>query len=510
MNTIQIKDIYAGMPDAKDEIDTGQAENFFASFIIPPELPVNNMLNGKKFLVAGYKGVGKTSILYYLQHLAQERDPQTCTSFLYFKSDIEELKKSNMDSVAKRLTATVDIRGEIQPNKVEFLHLWRWVFFRKIVDDCEENEHGLFIEDENWNDFVKNVNKISFSSDDKKTISLSSLSVLLHASTESGLAASANATFDRISKNDSAFRKLIDTVDQCEHLFSKLVRTDIPYYIFVDEMEAYCGDVELFSRDLTLIRDIIFTIHRLNGYGKVKIIAAIRNEIIYAMDRFIQTKEINKITDGFSVPIKWSYGNTNSFEHPIIKILMQRIAVASGGVPQAFKDWFPEQVNGRDTVSYILDNGWNKPRDIVRFLIAAQNDSLHCCDTAFSQAAFNTLRKEYSKNSLTEIRQELQSLYTSEEIEIVMRLLRGGTRIITPEQIRRNTAKGSKARAFWDERKDDILEDFYRVGFWGNVNRNGEQYVWRWNHKGDTGVLTGNGWELAIHNALCSELSIVS
>lgn len=103
----------------------------------------------------------------------------------------------------------------------------------------------------------------------------------------------------------------------------------------------------------------------------------------------------------------------------------------------------------------------------------------------------------------------MQSLYTSEEIEIVMRLLRGGTRIITPEQIRRNTTKGSKARAFWDERKDDILEDFYRVGFWGNVNRMGGQYAWRWNHKGDTGVLTGNGWELAIHNALCSELSIV-
>lgn len=508
MPTTRIIDIYAGMPDAKDEINTGLADKFFASFIIPPELPVDNMLNGRKFLVAGYKGVGKTSILYYLQNFARERDPSTCTSFLYFKSDIEELKKSNMDMVAKKLTATVDISGEIQPNSVEFLHLWRWVFFRRIVDDCEENENGLFVKDDNWNKFVKQVNKIGFSSENKRVISLSSLSVSIQASLEAGVSAGANATFDVISKNNTAFGKLVDIVDQCEQLFNKLVRTDIPYYIFVDEMEAYCGDSDLFKRDLTLIRDLIFTIHRLNGYGKVIIIAAIRNEIIYAMDRFIQTKEINKITDGFSVPIKWSYSNTNSYEHPIIKILMKRISVA-GGTTQNFKDWFPEEINGRDTVSYILDNGWNKPRDIVRFLIAAQNDSLHCQDTAFSQASFDTLRKEYSKNSLTEIRQELQSLYTSEEIEIVMRLLRGGNRIITPEQIRRNTTKGSRARAFWDERKDDVLEDFYRVGFWGNVNRTGGQYSWRWNHKGDTGVLTGNGWELAIHNALCSELSIV-
>lgn len=502
-----IKDIYAGMPDAKDEINTEQADNFFASFVVPPELPIDSLLNGKKFLVAGYKGVGKTSVLYYLQNMAQELESSTCTSFLYFKSDFEEVRKSNMESVAKKLTALIDISGEIQPSKIEYLHIWRWVFFRKIVDDCEENSDALFEQDDNWDKFVKAVNRISFSSTDKKVISLSSLSVAVHTSSSSGISTEANAKFDMVAKSESAFKSLIDIVDECERLFQKLVRTTTPYYIFVDEMEAYYGDSNLFIRDLILIRDIIFTIHRINAFGKIHIIAAIRNEIIYAMDRFIQTRELNKITDGFSVPIKWSYSNTTSYEHPIIQILMKRISVANHGNPTAFHDWFPEQINNKDTVSYILDNGWNKPRDIVRFLIAAQNDSLHCNETFFTQAVFDTLRKEYSKNSLTEIRQELQSLYTSEEIEMIVRLLRGGPRIITPESIRRKAPKGSKVRAFWDERKDDILEDFYRVGFWGNVNRNGF-YLWRWNHKGDTGVLVGNGWELAIHLALCSELSI--
>ena len=36
MSTIAIKDIYAGMPDAKDEVTTDQADKFFASFIVPP------------------------------------------------------------------------------------------------------------------------------------------------------------------------------------------------------------------------------------------------------------------------------------------------------------------------------------------------------------------------------------------------------------------------------------------------------------------------------------------
>ncbi len=211
-----------------------------------------------------------------------------------------------MEAVAKSLTAYIDLSGEIQPNKVEYLHIWRWAFFKKIVDDCEEYSNGLFEQDENWNRFSSEVRKISFSSREKGTLSLSSLSVMIKTNHIPGIDATAQATFEKVSKTEAAFRRFVDIVDQCEVLFSKLKRTDIPYYIFVDEMEAYCGDSDLFKRDLTLIRDLVFTIHKINSYGNVHIIAAIRNEILFAMDRFIQTRELNKISDGYSVPIKWS------------------------------------------------------------------------------------------------------------------------------------------------------------------------------------------------------------
>lgn len=509
MANIAIKDIYAGMPDAKDEINTNQLTSFLNSFVIPPELPIENLLDGKKYLISGYKGVGKTSVLYYLQNEAQVRNQETCTSFIYFKSDYEEFDKSNLDTIAKKMTALIDVSGEIQPNKVEFLHIWRWVFFKKIVDDCKENERPIFIKNKTWRQFVKTVNKISFSSDNETTISLSTLSISVQVSPIPGTSVSADASFDKVAKSQETFRNFISIINQCEVLFKELIRTSTPYYIFVDEMEAYYGDKELFKRDLTLIRDLLFTIHRINGYGKVNIIAAIRNEIIFAMDKFIQTNEINKIIDGFSVPIRWSYNNTNSVNHPIIQILMKRITMACHGEEQKFQDWFPEKINNKDTVSYILDNGWNKPRDIVRLLIAAQNDSINCNNSFFSQAVFDTSRKEYSKNSLTEIRQELQSLYSSEEINIVLRLLKGGAKFITPEDIRRKAPKNSEARKFWDARREDILEDFYRVGFWGNVDTiTSSRYNWRWNHKGDSGVLYRYPWKLAIHPALYSELSI--
>jgi len=503
-----INDIYAGMPDAKDEMITDEGERFFESFIVPPGLPTEQLLNGKKCLVSGFKGVGKTSVLYYLENEAKKREETTITSFVYFKSDFSELRKSAFESIANRMISVVDMSADVNQIKVEYLYIWRWVFFKKIVDDLTNGtfENVLFEEDDNWHNFVKSVNKINYSSENKNTISLSALSLSVQASSSEGLSASAEASFES-SPHDQII-KFSEAVDKCESYFKLLKRTAVPYYIFIDEMEVFYGSIDLLKRDLTLIRDLIFTIHRLNSYKIAHFIAAIRNEVVFAMDRFIQTNEINKIIDGYSAPIRWYYSNTNSIDHPIIQVLMKRISLACGGVEQHFYDWFPEEVNGKDTVSYILDNGWNKPRDIVRLLMAAQNDSLHCSDTSFSQASFDTLRKEYSKNSLAEIRQELQSLYTSEEIEMILKLLRGGERIFNAESLRKKAPKGSKAREFINERYDDIIEDFYRVGFWGNVKRIEPTYHWRWNHKQDTGVLTTNGWELVIHPALYSELSI--
>ena len=217
MSQTTIKDIYAGMPDAKDEISTNQIGAFLGSFVVPPELPVDSLLDGRKFLVSGYKGVGKTSVLYYLQNEVQNRDASACTSFIYFKSDFEEVRKSNIDAVAKKLTALIDVSGEIQPNKIEFLHIWRWVFFKRIVDDSIEKNHGLFKKDADWDKFEETVNKISFSSREKHVISLSSLSVSMQISPSTGVSAGIKASFNReIAKNNEAFRNLVDIVDPFE------------------------------------------------------------------------------------------------------------------------------------------------------------------------------------------------------------------------------------------------------------------------------------------------------
>ena len=95
--------------------------------------------------------------------------------------------------------------------------------------------------------------------------------------------------------------------------------------------------MKIFKRDLCLIRDLIFTVKRFNSviaksnHGKMKFICSVRSEILNAISRFIVPKEIDKTVNGFSVPLNWSYSNTSSYAHPIIQMLLKRIAVCSDG-----------------------------------------------------------------------------------------------------------------------------------------------------------------------------------
>ena len=109
MNGIKIKDIYAGKPDAKDEINFEGVEEFLEAFVVPRNFDLDALCNGNKFFITGYKGVGKTALLFYLDRLLRNGDEATCTSFIFFKEEFTDLKKSQLDRFSKRLLASIYI-----------------------------------------------------------------------------------------------------------------------------------------------------------------------------------------------------------------------------------------------------------------------------------------------------------------------------------------------------------------------------------------------------------------
>ncbi len=506
----RIKDLYSGKPDARDEA-TLNNEHFLSSYVMPPNFDMDGILRGDKCLISGYKGTGKTALLLYLADRFKQIDAATCTAFILFKSDFDNRRR---DMWAK--TMTVEREGFLtQP---DFAAMWRWHLFQQIIEDNDACESRLFVKDAAWKKFSDLVLSVvpNTGKEKKGRWSLSAGKVVFGLPVLGGLVTPQMDV--TISRENGEKQSFYDLIEDMTDAFLQLSRTDVPYYIFLDELEAFYGDTEIFHRDLRLIRDLVLEAKNLNmmfyqaGMEKTKVICAVRSEIINSINRFIESKEVNKVVDGFDCPLIWDYNTTASFKHPIMEILLKRIELTEklNGVTYASREelqvrWFPERIDQTDPVSYILNCNWSKPRDIVRLINAAQ-DSLHFEDTAFTQAVLESSLPKYSRTSLAELREELRALYSAQDIDDIFSCFTGFWDTFTLDQLWEQI-QNYYPHSVLARRTVDVLSDLYRLGVVGNLNPRLNRY--RWQYRGDERIILNNEWHITIHRGLRKALSCV-
>lgn len=518
--SVQIKDIYAGKPDAKDEIDSEGLAPFLENYIMPDTFNLESLVNGSYYFITGYKGTGKTALLYYIDDYIKQIDIQTCSSFIFFKGDYSDLQKQELDRLSKRLTSAISIGNDVVLEGQDFEYIWRWLFYQRIIEDNKDYNYGIYVKDDNWNLFERAIDQIS-GERKKKLLSIPTKVTLAvpyeNTMQQIKVEPKAELDFSEINVQDSKnYRLFVQIIDSADEFFGKLKRTDIPYYIFVDELEAYYGKEQVFKRDLRLIRDLIFTVKKINSiFTKdksvvTKVICSVRTEILNAINRFVITKELNKVTSGYEVPLIWDYTNTNSFGHPILKILLKRIEYAEKkkgnnlSEKELIQRWFPEKINRNEPANYLLNNSWCKPRDIVRLILAAQN-CLGSSNSCFSQATIDFCHKKYSTDSLVEIKEEMRALYSSEEITLIIGCLTGFRSIFTIDDLE-NHIKRYYRGTILEVKLNTILDDLYRLGIIGNFSPVSKSY--RWQHKGDDGLVLSKEWKIMVHVALQNALSV--
>lgn len=515
MKAIKIKEIYTGKPDAKDEINFEGLSEFIKTYVVAEHFNIESLITGNNCFITGFKGTGKTALLFYLENELSQRDESTCSSFIFFKEEFTEVKRKELEGIAKRVLSSISIQQDALVQNNEFEYIWRWLLFKRIVADNEAYSENLFVNDESWKEFEKKVNTIKEPQNQRKFVipkKIKMAAPYTDLKTQTKIAPEIEVDLQNPATDD--YRKFLNTIDEIEDLFGTLTRTDIPYYIFIDELEAYYGDISIFKRDLCLIRDLLFTVKRFNsifssvGMKKTKLVCSVRSEILTAISRFIVTKELNKITSGFSLPLIWNYSNTSSYMHPIIQILLKRVAVCEEAEEIDYKEiydrWLPEKIHGIEPANYILNNSWCKPRDIVRLLVSAQN-SVQNNNDAFSQAVFNSIVKTYSEESLTEIKEELCALYTSEQIDIIINCFMGYKTAFSVSQLRERVSTYF-SNTVLDTQFIQVIDDLYRLGFLGNFLPVSK--IYRWQHKGDGRVILSEEWRLVVHFALHGALSL--
>lgn len=522
---MKISDIYAGKPDASDEIRECGYDAFVNTYIRPTGVNIDRLAStvyGTPFFVMGDKGTGKTALLHFLENYVCELDASACTSFLYFESGFTQTQKEKFKSISQSLSTSVSIDESIAMvgNSIEcdFSYIWKWQLYQKIVDDNEHFNGGLFVKDDNWDRFVSEIGKIGKTINKERMVVPAKISITATTNAQLGTftpgieiePVDLSQSNFHLSKSYSEFVKIINNADS---LLQSIIRTDIPYYIFIDELEAYRGEDSTFYRDLRMIRDLLFAVKTMNDVFRngTKIICSVRLEILNAINRFIQSKQLHKIMQGYDERLTWEHTNTNSFGHPIIGVLLRRIQIAEEKnnkklltEDEISKKWFVSNVYNTHICTYILDNTWHKPRDIVRLLLAAQSKNSRD-SSVFNQNTFDTFMPAYSKQCLVEVREEMRALYTAEEIESIFNCLQGFKVVFSFDEIEKR-AKRLHPNSIFARETYAVLCDMYRIGVVGNFLSNDRTP--RWEHKEQYKLFVDDPWKIIIHPSLRIELSV--
>lgn len=522
---MKISEIYAGKPDAGDEIREKGYEEFAANYIEPSGVNINGLASttyGTPFFIMGDKGTGKTALLNFLERYVQELDANSCVSFIYFEKQITQPQRKQFQDISKSISTSVSIDGALasegQNSESDFTYIWKWQLCQKIIADNEAFNRGFFQEDDNWDAFVREISKIDSTINKGKMRIPARVSLKVTNNTQLGIIEPGleiePVDFSKQNFNASeSYLKFIKIVDNAYDLLQNLKRTDIPYYIFIDELEAYRGEDSTFYRDLRLIRDLLFEVKKLNDIFRsgTKIICSVRPEVVTSITRFIQPKQLHKIMQGYDERLNWEYTNTNSFKHPIMRVLLKRIENSeekflghSVRETDIIHEWFVQNVYNKNICSYILDNSWHKPRDIVRLLLAAQSCGAKNYQQ-FNQHTFETFMPTYSKQCLVEIREEMCALYTIEEIDQIFNCLQGFKTSFTYREI------SDRTKMLYPDSKIStncftVLNDMYRMGAIGNII--GKDDSPRWAYKGEEKLIIEAPWKITVHPALRLELSL--
>jgi hypothetical protein len=164
--------------------------------------------------------------------------------------------------------------------------------------------------------------------------------------------------------------------------------------------------------------------------------------------------------DGNDVSLSWD-------KESLLEILTQKIVY---GAPRAVEidanEFFPDTItfgdHTTDFISFLLNNSWYKPRDVVRFLKAyAKVNPNH---TRITEEGAKDCLNEYARISAVELFEQISVQYSSD----VLGGIRAGMRR------RRYTNADALADALKphvDIDPSKLVEELYTVGVIGNIDR---------------------------------------
>lgn len=516
MNTkIKIKDISLGKPDAKDEVMFSESlAEFCNKIILPPNFEIKNLTDKDKCYIVGNKGVGKTALLFFINNMLLMDDPLSKCSMILFKSDISTTARAQMEKLEQLRITNMNI-GETELKYVQdFTRLWTLAIYKKVVEDNKDGD--IFEKDTNWHSFENIIIQLDSNKSDilkfASDIPKGPICYDTHQAAFIGNDDRVNYPKDASDYSLSCFYEAIGFADK---LFCSLQKKAHKYFICIDELEAYNSKRPIYIRDLTMIRDLIITTKRINALlassnqRKIKVILSVRSEIVNSITRELPGLEYNKDLEGFAERINWSGAKSHFISHPLTSIWIRRIqdSLPKSGETyrelEVFEDMFPNEIGIEQTLDFVIDRTWQKPRDIIR-MISCLHNTVNEKAYYYEAKDFSRAMSEYSRQSKGELIEELEAIYTSTEIDQIFICLTAHKKYYSKKELKERLE--SRVVAHYQHLDANrIIDDLYRAGVLGLINLSSEKELWSYIGQSP---LDDDNWKYIVHRGLWRTLEL--
>lgn len=210
-------------------------EEFIKTFVVADHFQLDSLLYGNNCFITGFKGTGKTALLFYLDNKLKDEDPITCTSFIFFKEEFTDAKRDELQAISNRFLSSISVEPGALLNIREFEYIWRWLIFKRIVSDNEDNHRNLFVDDEFWGEFERKVNQIKAPLNKKKSIIPSKIKIAVPYKDPATLTElSPEVEVDLGNNKGAPYQSFMLLIDEAEAALAKVNRTDNLSDVFGD------------------------------------------------------------------------------------------------------------------------------------------------------------------------------------------------------------------------------------------------------------------------------------
>jgi len=432
--------------------DSAESDRRFLSRVFLPTSSFERIRTGKKHLVLGRKGSGKTAICLTLYDKLEQQGTKVS---LITPRDLSKFKMSMLE------------KGSLNASEASLLS-WMYTFLAELslyIVEMAKQTHGRNYL--TWPNDVKRVRKFLAGNVDDQASWLDKVLRVVGAVRKLGLkVVEVEVEPDSISKKAAGFYdQLDDIVGPISTALASL--TDKPVYILVDRVdEVWDPDVESSSLIVGLLRASKEIREQIN---LVNVIVFLRSDIFDSL-QFQDSDHFHS----FEERIIWDRSNLK-------ELVAVRAQVSTGlgegeTLDEIWTRFFPPKIKSMDSFEYLLKYTLMRPRDLIQFCNLCRDEAQDSGHSRIESDDISRTLTQYSKWKLKDLRDEYQVQYPFLE-KVFLGVFQHSTARLSRQDIaqRIELVKGRLTEEFshsYFEPLDNLLQVLYNIGFLGALKGN--------------------------------------